>query len=644
MTEGTLFNSGFLGASFNWWIGQIADDSYWRDNIVSGKFDDKNNVPGWGRRYKVRIIGLHDQEEESIDSDQLPWAQVMYPITAGGGQANAGATSALRQGNFVFGFFLDGADQQVPVIMGVLGNNAQTALNTKPDNYKPFSGYSKGKDPDPNIKVPADGLTTKKPGSKPANPKSGVTLDKFGRDPSRPPTSRELAAAQSARAEAAARGLSPAATEALVGERTVAATKAEAAESQSPTSPTQPGATIEQPDNPHLMSVADIQRNELYLNKIVILNPCDLVGSSMKAIQTEIENLTRQIDKILQTAQSYVDAASNILGEIKKLIADFACIIAKYMKMIFDKILEYILKKINSALTAATDAIPPNLRFKFFDVREKITELINCLFSKITNGLCGQIQGFLDGSGDSGTGTGETATAGTGETAKKSLLDINTIIENGFVPAPPMCSVEILTGHLIASNLPDIAAGMENSLSVVDNFLEDTRSFLLGMDGIVSDDSNISSSFSGFDVFDGVADSIFSASNVLDGISETISGISNTIGGISGSLSSAMSFANLSVNIFGCDLSFNCPAGDYYTLQEGSGDSEESQQPRTSVASSAAQDSVPPPSTTELPYVSPTPGTPDVDSRIGTSTPQTREVAAQERQLLRDQARGTLQF
>jgi hypothetical protein len=26
MEGGALFNSGFLGASFNWWIGQIADD------------------------------------------------------------------------------------------------------------------------------------------------------------------------------------------------------------------------------------------------------------------------------------------------------------------------------------------------------------------------------------------------------------------------------------------------------------------------------------------------------------------------------------------------------------------------------------------------------------------------------------------
>ena len=82
------------------------DDSTWRDNINSGKYADKNSVPGWGRRYKVRIIGLHDQGQETIPDDQLPWANVMYPITAGGGQANASQTPNLRQGNMVFGFSL----------------------------------------------------------------------------------------------------------------------------------------------------------------------------------------------------------------------------------------------------------------------------------------------------------------------------------------------------------------------------------------------------------------------------------------------------------------------------------------------------------------------------------------------------------
>ena len=45
MSEGSLFNSGFLGASFNWWIGQIADDSTWRDNILPGKFESADEVP-----------------------------------------------------------------------------------------------------------------------------------------------------------------------------------------------------------------------------------------------------------------------------------------------------------------------------------------------------------------------------------------------------------------------------------------------------------------------------------------------------------------------------------------------------------------------------------------------------------------------
>ena len=128
-TSGGLFNPGFLGSSFLWWVGQIADDSTWRDNIHPGNYEDKYSIPGWGKRYKVRIIGLHDQGETEIPSDQLPWANIMYPVTAGGFQTNSGASSQLRQGNMVFGFFLDGQDQQVPVIMGVLGNNSQTELS-----------------------------------------------------------------------------------------------------------------------------------------------------------------------------------------------------------------------------------------------------------------------------------------------------------------------------------------------------------------------------------------------------------------------------------------------------------------------------------------------------------------------------------
>ena len=121
MEGGALFNSGVLGSNFLWWIGQVADDSYWRDNIIPAKFPNKDSIPGWGRRYKVRIMGVHDQGETAIEPENLPWANVMYPITAGSGIGNAFQTSAIRQGMFVFGFWMDGQNMQTPVIMGVLG-------------------------------------------------------------------------------------------------------------------------------------------------------------------------------------------------------------------------------------------------------------------------------------------------------------------------------------------------------------------------------------------------------------------------------------------------------------------------------------------------------------------------------------------
>ncbi len=155
--EGTaLFNPGVLGSGFLWWIGQVADDSTWRENIKDVVYDTPDDVPAWGYRYKVRIIGNHDQEEASITAEELPWAQVMYPVTSGGGQGGSYQTPAIKQGNFVFGFFIDGQDQQVPVIMGILGNNNKTKLERKTGtegsggkNFTPQSFHSKNQDEEP---------------------------------------------------------------------------------------------------------------------------------------------------------------------------------------------------------------------------------------------------------------------------------------------------------------------------------------------------------------------------------------------------------------------------------------------------------------------------------------------------------------
>ena len=153
---GALFDSGLLGSSFHWWIGQIADDSVWRENIICKPHASETENVGWGRRYKVRILGLHDQGETEIPSKDLPWAQVMYPVTAGGFLNNSGQTPNLSQGNMVFGFFMDGGAMSVPIIMGVLGNNAKnptasTIGDNRVTNKQPgslaVSGYADGQVP-----------------------------------------------------------------------------------------------------------------------------------------------------------------------------------------------------------------------------------------------------------------------------------------------------------------------------------------------------------------------------------------------------------------------------------------------------------------------------------------------------------------
>ena len=67
---------------------QVADDSTWRENQNPAKFEEVSEMPAWGYRYKVRIIGQHEQEESDVSAEGLP-LQVMYPVTAGSGHGGS---------------------------------------------------------------------------------------------------------------------------------------------------------------------------------------------------------------------------------------------------------------------------------------------------------------------------------------------------------------------------------------------------------------------------------------------------------------------------------------------------------------------------------------------------------------------------
>jgi hypothetical protein len=153
----SLFNSEQFGKECRTWIGQIVDDSEWKENRPGGLYDAPDDVPGWGYRYKVRIFGKHPEDE--LRDVELPWADVLYPVTSGSGHGSSFQTPNLRKGNFVFGLYLDGMDETQPLILGCFGNNDQTNLqfSRPPVGFTPFSGlYSE--------QVPVYSIPPGKPG------------------------------------------------------------------------------------------------------------------------------------------------------------------------------------------------------------------------------------------------------------------------------------------------------------------------------------------------------------------------------------------------------------------------------------------------------------------------------------------------
>lgn len=134
MIEESLLKSNFLGRDgFRWWVGQIPP---------IGAQGGQAGGSGWGNRTKVRILGYHPYSEKELPNDDLPWAQVLIPTTSGSGAANVATDVKLQPGDTVFGFFLDGDNAQIPVVMSTFGRTSQVPSTDFESPFQPFTGYS----------------------------------------------------------------------------------------------------------------------------------------------------------------------------------------------------------------------------------------------------------------------------------------------------------------------------------------------------------------------------------------------------------------------------------------------------------------------------------------------------------------------
>ena len=124
MTNNFIGMDGFL-----WFYGVVEDR---QDPYMIG-------------RVKVRCLGHHTDNKITLPTSDLPWAQVMLPVTSAGISGVGQTPLGLVEGSHVFGFFRDGEGRQEPVVMGSLPGYPGELANTEKGFYDPNGEYPRYK-------------------------------------------------------------------------------------------------------------------------------------------------------------------------------------------------------------------------------------------------------------------------------------------------------------------------------------------------------------------------------------------------------------------------------------------------------------------------------------------------------------------
>ena len=340
MIEQTLFKTHFVGKDgFVWWIGQVASEESWIANIPE---TPDQAAKGFGERYKVRIMGYHTATPEQLPDESLPWATVMYPVTAGGGGRGNYESSAIAQGTFVFGFFLDGDDAQQPVIMGCMGYNdygqvMKTLSQRKP--FVPFSGFTERDQQDLGAGV-QKANPAPNPGEPADNPSDVTAIETLE-------------------------------TATLTNNRTQGDKLAKTGGGKSSPLPT-----------PSLQDPSPLSA---------------LRGGIQNAIQT-IQELQKIIQNARNAASSFI---KNIETQINTALNQVSSFISGIMKTVFNKVMGTVLDAFNKIIGNITGLVPIDLQPEAEEVTSLAAEQIVCMFKKLIGNIFNQIKSFVMGAVES---------------------------------------------------------------------------------------------------------------------------------------------------------------------------------------------------------------------------------------------------
>ena len=117
----------FVGKDgFFWWVGEVEDNE---DPMELG-------------RVKVRVLGYYTNVQggttSDLPTDKLPWATVLQHTSQPGNDGQGESSGQLQPGAIVMGFFMDGENAQMPIVIGVLRVTKST--DTKSSQRFAFTG------------------------------------------------------------------------------------------------------------------------------------------------------------------------------------------------------------------------------------------------------------------------------------------------------------------------------------------------------------------------------------------------------------------------------------------------------------------------------------------------------------------------
>jgi len=347
MLEQSLLKKQFLGRDgFHWWIGQVVASKEWRENMPALPAGSQSDLPGFKRRYKVRIMGYHTASTEVLPDVDLPWAYVMMPVTAGGSMGGMSSSVNLSGGEFVFGFYLDGEDSQQPIIMGVFDKSSQLNFgNDIPSiGFTPFQGYT-----------------------------NGTIVSQFDQQKGGAP-----------------KELDPVAIPKDVGEGGV---------KEAPKKPTQTAALEASGSTPG-NDVDDEGRNAAFENaeitgEVKNANKCadDNPGEGIALVMRRLQKMQQFIDT--QEGQA-LDKLNKVKGSLEREMNRASMAISGYVKDIMAKVRGIALKQLSDISAQISPLLPIDQMNKFKDTLDKSLESLGCVFEKVVGGLTSSMGGMLE--------------------------------------------------------------------------------------------------------------------------------------------------------------------------------------------------------------------------------------------------------